>query len=184
MFQSTPTVKSIFYINVVAFLLTLLLPNLMYGLFSLNNPDLGFQFITYQFIHGGFLHIIFNMLVLLSFGPSVEEIYGGRKMWIYYLLCGIAGAALHLYMVGSSNPLVGASGSIWGIMVIFTLMYPNQSMYFMFLPAPIKAKYIIGGLFLIEVISGFNSHDNVSHFGHVGGALMGGLIYLSNKRRF
>lgn len=183
MFQSTPVIKKIFYINIVAYLLTLLMPSIMYGIFSLNNPILVYQFITYQFMHGGFLHILFNMLVLLSFGPVVEEIYGSEKTWIYYLLCGVAGALLHLVVLGISptSPLVGASASIWGMMVIFTFLYPNQSLYLFFIPFPIKAKYIISILFLFEVFGGLFSHDNISHFGHIGGALMGGFIYFMNK---
>ena len=85
MFESTPVVKKIFYINVFMFLLTLMIPSVMYRLFALNNPYTIYQFITYQFMHGGFIHIFFNMLVFLSFAPAIENIYGGRKMLIYYL---------------------------------------------------------------------------------------------------
>jgi membrane associated rhomboid family serine protease len=184
MFQSTPTVKTIFYINLVAFLLTLILPNTMYGIFSLTNANTIYQLISHQFIHANLLHIFFNMLVLLSFGPTVEEYYGSKKMWIYYLACGVAGALLHVAMIHSNSPLVGASGSIWGIMVMFTLLYPEQEMYMFFVPIPIKAKYIVGALFLFEVFGGLKfSNDNVAHFGHIGGSLMGGLLYYLHKKR-
>jgi len=121
------------------------------------------------------------MLVFLSFGPTVENYYGTKKMWIFYLLAGLSGAILHLAMTTGSNPLVGASGAIWGVMMMFTMLYPNDRVYIFLIPYGIRAKYVIGALFLIEVISAVVSHDNVSHYGHIGGGLMGLLLFFQEK---
>lgn len=185
MFQSTNAVKKIFYLNLIMFLLTMFKPHFMFQTFSMFDFNsqyfVPYQFITYQFMHQGFMHILFNMLVLLSFAPFVEEFYGEKKTWIYYLLCGISGSLLHVLMTNSGDiPLVGASASLWGMLVMFTLLRPNEKVYLFFLLG-IKAKYIVSILFLIEVLSALIVHDRVSHYGHIGGALMGLFLYLNNK---
>lgn len=184
MFEATKSVKSIFYINLVLFLLTLVMPNLLYAylpMYEMNSPEFHYyQLITYQFMHGGFVHILFNMLVFLSFAPYVEEYYGTNKFTLFYLLCGIGSALLH-NMLSTGFPLVGASGAIWGIMLIFTILNPNQKVYLFFIPYGIKCKWVIGAMLFIELFSGLVSTDNVSHFGHIGGALTGFLLYLQNK---
>lgn len=187
MFQSTKTIKTIFYLNVVMFIATLILPsiNVYLAMYDLNDSKLfmPWQLITHQFLHAGIIHILFNMLVLLSFGPSVEDIYGSKNTWIYYLSCGIGGSLLHSFMVNSGDiPLVGASGAVWGIIVLFTLLNPNQKMYLFLIPIGIKAKYLITVLFAYEVFSGFTgSGGNVANFGHVGGAIVGAIIFLLHK---
>lgn len=185
MFQSTRAIKTIFYINIVSFILQFIIPQYMayLSMYDMNDSTLfqPFQLITYQFLHGGFLHIIVNMFVLLSFGPFVENIYGETRLWIYYLLCGVAGAVLHSLMLNSGNiPMVGASASIWGIMVMYVMQYPNQKMYFMFIPVGIKGKYIISALFLFELFGAFNQ-DGIAHFGHIGGGILGAIIFLLHK---
>jgi membrane associated rhomboid family serine protease len=186
MFNSTKAVKQIFYINIIMFILTSFFP-ILFAYLAMYDMDsklfMPHQLITHQFLHGGFLHILFNMLVLISFGPSVEDVYGYRKFIFFYLLCGIAGAMLHSFMLNSNDiPLVGASGSIWGIMMLFTILYPNQKMYLFFIPYGIKGKYLITALFVYELLTALISGpDGVAHYGHVGGALMGCVLYLCNR---
>ena len=107
MFQSTDAVKKIFYLNVIMFLLTTFFPQFMFQWFSMFDLHSQYfepyQLITYQFMHQGFMHILFNMLVLLSFGPYIENFYGERKTWVYYLLCGVSGALLHVLMTNSDR---------------------------------------------------------------------------------
>jgi len=196
MFQSAKATKTIFYLNIIVFLFTLMLPAFFVGtpsspsllpMYDLNDSNLFYpwQLITYQFLHAGFIHIAFNMLVLLSFGPLVEDVYGVKRFWIYYLMCGVASGVLHSMMVDSGNiPLVGTSGSIWGVLMMFTLLNPNQKLYFFLIPIGIKAKYLIAIMFLFEVFSGFMLHgDGTAHFGHVGGGLMGLIIFLLYKMK-
>lgn len=183
MFKSTPAVKQLFYINAIMFILTLFSTELFTSLAMYNiasDKFLPYQLITYQFLHSGFLHIIFNMIVLVSFGPDVEKRYGYLNFILFYLICGVMGGLLHTFM--SPNPVVGASASIWGIMVMFTLLYPNQKMYLFFIPYGIRGKYIISALFTYELLVAiFAKNDGVSHYGHIGGALMGLVLYLSNR---
>lgn len=186
MFESSKSVKSIFYINLLVFIVTLIFPGFIYQNFAMYNIHSDnfhlYQLITYQFLHGGFLHILFNMLVFLSFGPFVEDFYGSRNLWTYYLICGVSSCLLQEYMVPSDIALVGASGSIWGIMVLFVFLYPNEKVMLFFIPYGIKAKYIISILFLIELLTAFTSSGgNVANFGHIGGAIMGGIIYFYKK---
>lgn len=187
MFEGTKAVKTIFYINVVTFVLFLILDSMSVALFRKlcawnwkSDNFLPFQYITYQFLHDGFFHILFNMLTLISFAPLVEKQLGEKKFYIYYLICGIFAAILHMSMNVSNLPLVGASGSIWGILVMFALLDPNQSLNIIFFQA--KAKYLIGILFVLEfILCIFGDRSSVSHWGHVGGATTGFLFFLYEK---
>lgn len=77
--------------------------------------------------------------------------------------------------------MVGASGALYGVMVVFAILNPNETLYFFGLIG-IKAKYLIGGLFFMEVILGFTSQcDGIGHFAHVGGGVTGALLYFGSK---
>jgi membrane associated rhomboid family serine protease len=187
MFEGSKAVKTIFYINIVSFLIFLILDpsdSSIFRIFSAWNWKsdnfLPFQLITYQFLHVGLLHLIFNMLVFVSLAPPVEEYLGEKKFWIYYLMCGISSAILHMSMTSGNLSLVGASGSIWGIMVISAFLSPNQLLYIIFFP--VKAKYLICTLFAFEfILCIFGERSSTSHWGHVGGAISGGLFFLYEK---
>lgn len=190
MFQSAKATKTIFYLNVIIFLFTMIFPSFIYrnlAMYDFNDSTMfePWQLITHQFLHGGVIHIVFNMLVLISFAPLVENVYGTKRFWIYYLLCGVASCVLHSVMVNSGDiPLVGASGSIWGVLMMFTLLNPNEKMYLFFIPFGIKAKYLVSAVFLFEIFGGFAINDGTAHFGHVGGGLMGLIIFLLYKIKF
>jgi len=83
-----------------------------------------------------------------------------------------------------NRPSVGASGAVFGILLAFGMLFPNQPIFFIFLPIPIKAKYFVAGYGILELISGFTSNGNVAHFAHLGGLLFGYLIlrYWKSKR--
>jgi membrane associated rhomboid family serine protease len=189
MFQGTKAVKTIFYLNVGIFALLSILDLIgvhITGLFCAWNWEtknfIPFQLITYQFLHGGILHLLFNMLAFVSLAPLVENYLGERKFYIYYLLCGIFSAVLHIQMVGGTVPLVGASGSIWGVTAMFALLHPNEKLNIMFIPIHFKAKHLIGILFGIELFFCiFASQGSISHWGHVGGAITGIVLFLVEK---
>jgi membrane associated rhomboid family serine protease len=138
------------------------------------------QLVSYMFLHGGFMHILFNMYVLVMFGLPVEMIWGRRRFLLYYLFCG-TGAGLVIFLIalltGSPMPTVGASGALFGVMLAFSVLYPNaEVLLFFFLP--VKAKYLIiiyAGFELYMEMSG--SQPNVSHVGHLGG-LVSGILFL------
>lgn len=90
------------------------------------------------------------------------------------------------YYNKTNTPMVGASGAIFGIMAGFAYLFPNTEMMMMFIPVPVKAKYMVGGYFLIELYLSFqnNPGDSVAHLAHVGGAVVGFiLVYIWNKNR-
>ena len=186
MFPSSKTIKQLFYANIAIFAIGMLLQFVgfpFYQLFALFPQD-GFmphQLITHQFLHGGILHLAFNMLALISVGALVEDYFGRARFILFYLLSGLGAAFLHMFMINSSVPMVGASGALYGVMVVFAILNPNETLYFFGLIG-IKAKYLIGGLFLMEVILGFTSQcDGIGHFAHCGGAITGLLFYFIDK---
>jgi membrane associated rhomboid family serine protease len=166
------------------------------------------QLLTYMFVHGGWAHIIFNMFALFSFGPILEYAIGPKKFFNLYFIAGIGAAliqmlaqAVEVHMATGSftisdatvfanqldynkvaaiygGPTVGASGAIFGVIVAFAMLYPDMELMLLFVPVPIKAKYLIPVYIIIELISGFGqfSGDNVAHFAHLGGALIGFLL--------
>src|SRR5438094_904191 len=85
------------------------------------------QLLTYMFLHGDFMHIFINMLVLWMFGSQLEMIWTPKKFLTYYFLCGLGGAIAHLFispLLGGTGPLLGASGGIFGLLIAFGLMFP------------------------------------------------------------
>ena len=121
--------------------------------------------------------VLLQMLVL---GIEVHNITGSFSIAnansdsSYFPYGGINGQLYGIYHA----PLVGASGAIFGLLVAFGMLYPNLELMILFIPVPIKAKYIIPGYIIIELISGFGqfSGDNVAHFAHLGGALLGFIL--------
>ncbi len=192
MFNLTPVIKNLLLINVVVFSLTLLLRlfNIeLFEYFALFDPESQYfhywQFITYQFLHSGPLHILFNMLALASLGPFVETYFGGKKFITFYLVSGVIAALLYI-ATSSVNittidiPMVGASGALFGVLAFFAIIHPNEKLYLFLIPIGIKAKWAIGVLISIELGLSLHSdpNDHVAHMAHIGGALSGLLFYL------
>lgn len=186
MFQGTQSVKFLFYTNLLVFLFSLLAGKAFLFLFALWNYNSDYfllhQVITYQFLHGGLVHLAFNMLALISILPAVEDYLDSKKFLIYYLICGIFAGLFNTFVTGSMVPMVGASGSIWGMVVMFALLYPNTKLSLMFIPYGIKAKWLIGGLALLELILGFSQvNDGIGHLAHIGGGVAGLSLFVYEK---
>lgn len=150
-------------------------PTLFWGQLALWQP------FTYLFLHGGLLHIGFNMLVLWMFGGEVEQILTSKRFIVYYLLCGVgAGLLVALIQPGMPIPTIGASGAIYGIMLAFGLFFPERTLLIYGI-IPVKAKYLVVILavmtFLFSVQS---SGSGISHIAHLGGMLFG-FIYLKQN---
>ena len=187
MFESTPTVKKFFYINVIAFILSLIFTNFVLGNFALwsfkgDNFQI-WQLITHQFLHGGILHIAFNMLALFSLGGHVENFLGEKKFTYFYLISGAFAGLFHSMLVNDvSHPMVGASGAIFAIFGFFGLAYPNEKLYAFFIPIGIKARNLLFTLIGLEVLLALISNgDGVGHWAHVGGAIAGISFFYINK---
>lgn len=145
-----------------------------------------YQFITYMFMHGSLSHIFFNMFGVYMFGSILENIWGSKRFLNYYLLCGLGAAALQVgiyYMNGEFSYLLGASGALFGLLVAFAMMFPNTYLNIYFL-IPVKAKYLVTAYGLFELLGGLMNRegDNISHFGHLGGLIVGAIIMLIWKR--
>ena len=134
------------------------------------------QLVTYLFIHAGIWHLLFNMFTLWMFGVSLESDWGTRKFLKYYFLCGI-GAGICDVVVNAAlghNPItVGASGAIYGLLLAFGVLYPEQTILFSFL-FPIKAKYFVMIYGAIEFLTALSANGNgISNIAHLGGMLFG-----------
>ena len=164
-----------------------------------------YQLLTYMFMHGGLQHIFFNMFALWMFGCVAENVWGPKKFLFYYISCGIGagliqelvqyisyfviddlGSYEYVNLNGVSvtvdyylNQLttVGASGAIYGILLAFGMLFPEERIFIFPLPVPIKAKWFILAYVAIELFSALGtSGDGVAHFAHLGGMLFGFLM--------
>lgn len=189
--QLTPVVKYMLLANAVLFVFSHLLGDtvhywLNYALALNRNSIFHFhlwKLVTYMFMHGGFFHFFFNMLVLWMFGCDVEYYLGSARFLKFYLYAGVAAGLLHLIIEPVAG-VIGASGAIYGIMVAFALIFRERVitlLLFFIIPIQMKAKYLIALLFGMVVLAIlFTGGDSPeAHFAHLGGALFGlGYFYL------
>lgn len=189
--QLTPVVKNLLILNVLMFLVQNIFPvtTPMLALFAPWGAHfLPVQLVTHFFMHGGIAHIFFNMFALVSFGAILEALWGAKRFLLYYFVCAFGAAAMHITYAYFTNdmalnpeanfPVVGASGAIYGLLIAFAVNFPDYKLMLIFFPVPIKARYFIPVLILIELYMGFSSAkwDNTAHFAHLGGALFGYLF--------
>ena len=197
-----PGLKWLILSNIIVFVLTYLVPPV--GVFfdrafalSANSAISNFmvwQLATYMFLHGGILHLLFNLLTLWFFGTQLERDWGTRRFLKYYFFCGIAAGVCVLAVnsaiafLSSSEETarlywhvrtIGASGAIFGILVAFGVLYPNQTVLMNFL-FPIKAKYMVMIYAGIELLMTFGPNNGVSTIAHLGGMAFG-YIYLKGR---
>jgi membrane associated rhomboid family serine protease len=141
------------------------------------------QIVSSFFSHFGFLHFFLNMMVLFNFGPTLEMVMGAKRFLIAYLAIGILSGLLIAFLDPSPYPVVGASGALFGIMVLYAFYYPKTRLGLMFLPIqfPIRG-FLIGAaalsavLVAVEAIT-HNMMGGISHFGHLSGMVVG-FVYL------
>ena len=136
---------------------------------------------TYLFFHGGIWHVLINMFVLWMFGSELEKFWGKKEFLRFFFITGIgSGLITILFSLSSTNPVVGASGSIYGVLLAYGLLFPNRLVYLYFL-IPIKVKYLV---ILIGAIAFFSSlnpgNSNISHLTHLSGMVIG-FIYLRSS---
>ena len=253
----TETVKHLIIINVLFFIGSEFMGKDVQELLSLYYfESTKFRFwqpLSHMFMHGGIMHIAFNMFALFSFGSMLESMWGGKKFLFFYISCGLGAAALHtavnyfeifnvlkdssdlnlskesvnqiLSLTISENrvyrpdlfsnellpilnklnkrellneinfnslfeaakitqiPAVGASGAIYGLLVAFAFMFPNAELMMLFIPVPVKAKYFVPGILVIDLVLGLKGNSifggngtGIAHFAHIGGALIGFLM--------
>ena len=187
-----PGVKWLLIVNTIIFVLTYLCPlqlqrQIMLVLAlsaeaAVRNLFV-WQLVTYMFLHAGITHVLFNMLTLWMFGIQLERDWGTRRFLKYYFYCGIAAGVCVLVvniLLGYWGVVtLGASGAIFGVLVAFGVMYPDQTvlMYFLF---PIKAKYLVMIFVAVELLLTFGPNTGVSTIAHLGGAAFG-FVYLKGR---
>ncbi len=141
------------------------------------------QLVTYLFLHGGITHILFNMLALWMFGTPLEQEWGTRRFLKYYFYCGIAAGvcdvAVNALLGVWTTHTIGASGAIFGLLLAFGVLYPNQTVLMSFL-FPIKAKYMVMIYAGIELLLSIGPNTGVSSVAHLGGMAFG-YLYLKTK---
>jgi membrane associated rhomboid family serine protease len=146
--------------------------------------------LTSMFLHGGWMHLIGNMWFLWIYGDNVEDVLGHTKFVLFYLLCGIAAALVHVTMNPYSRiPTVGASGAIAGVMGAYVVKFPHSRIltlvpiFVFFTTMELPAIVILAYWFILQIFSGFGSiaYSNVSRGGvawwaHAGGFIAGMIL--------
>ena len=137
------------------------------------------QLVSYMFLHGDFLHILFNMFVLWMFGCEVERKWGSREFLKYYFICGIGAGLFHLIIYPTSiAAVVGASGAIFGIMLAFAMLFPDRPILLLPFFISLKAKYWVIVFGAMALLFGFmDRQGGIAHFAHLGGMVIG-FLYL------
>ncbi len=190
-----PVVRTLLILNVAAYVIDVILQSLglhitsLFGLYYAGSPYFQlYQLITYMFMHANFWHLFWNMFALWMFGRIMEQAWGGRNFFIYYMVCGL-GAALTQevgQLAGWINPYamtIGASGAIYGILLAFAMTFPDERLFVIPIPFPIKAKYFVAFYAIIELVEGLGASDQVAHYAHLGGMFFGLFLILYWRKR-
>jgi membrane associated rhomboid family serine protease len=166
-----------------------------------------YQLVTYLFLHASFMHILSNMFGLWMFGCVIENVWGPKKFLFYYITCGVGAGLLqeiaqfvsfymtiaeqvpettlgivmeygtHYASALNSWTTIGASGAVYAIILAFGMTFPNERLFIIPFPFPIKAKWFVLGYVAIEFFSALGSSgDGVAHTAHLGGMLFGYLM--------
>ena len=201
-----PVVKNLLIINVIFFLLDSTFGNFginltrLLGLhYPLSENFFPTQYFTYLFMHGNFPHLFFNMFALWMFGYTLENAWGSKRFLFFFLFCGVGAGFIQNIVVAyevwnftqlgyhpvsvarymNNAVVIGASGSVYGILLAFGMMYPNMKVYLYFL-FPVKVKYFVCFLGLLALFSGLGGGggSNIAHFAHLGGMLFGFILIM------
>jgi membrane associated rhomboid family serine protease len=183
-----PGTQTLIGINVIAFAVDSLLHNALFGSFALwpIGPQFApWQVLTYGFLHGGLMHLLFNMFGLYMFGSDIESVWGQRRFVVYYLTCVVTAAIAQLavtWLTGSYYPTVGASGGLFGVLLAFGMMFPKRVVVLLIPPVPLPAWLFVTLFGLIELYMGISgTAPGVAHFAHLGG-MIGGYILIQYWR--
>lgn len=200
---SAPVVVNLLIANLVAFLIPQFFSGgtnlfLYYGaLWPLGTPDYlletgqvapfgAWQLVTYAFLHGGFYHLLFNMLGLFIFGTDCERTWGSHRFLFYYAVCAIGAGlvqllvgSLHVYNNGTPYPTVGASGGVYGVMLAYAWLFPDRSISLLFPPVTLPARTFVIIMAVLTLFNGLGGFmPGIAHFAHFGGMAFGLLVLL------
>jgi rhomboid family protein len=181
--------RALIFVNVGVYLLQLYAPRPMETLFALQPLAGGafrpWQLLTYAFLHDptNLAHIFLNMFALFMFGRTLELYWGARRFVVFYLICVIAAGVTQLVVEGASagrpEPVIGASGGVFGVLLAFAWYFPRQRLFVIPIPIPIPAWLFVTLYGLAELLFGVTGREaGVAHFAHLGGMLGGALCIL------
>jgi len=181
-----PATRAILITNVVVYLLEQIAFDPLIKLFAL--WPLGplfrpWQIVTYAFLHDpGIAHIFFNMFALYMFGGALESFWGSRRFVMFYFASVLAAAGTELLVLTQSRviePVIGASGGVFGLLLGFAWFFPQQRLMLLFPPIPMPAWLFVTLYGALELVLGVRgTQDNVAHFAHLGGMLGGAVMIL------
>jgi membrane associated rhomboid family serine protease len=190
-----PTTQTLIGLNVIAFVLQVMFGGEWFAQFALwpfGSEFAPWQVLTYGFLHGSVMHLLFNMFGLYMFGSDIEAVWGQRRFLTYYLVCIVAAAIAQLTVTaitGAFYPTVGASGGVFGILLAFGMMFPRRTVVLLIPPIPMPAWLFVTIYGLIELYLGITgSASGIAHFAHLGG-MVGGYLMIrywrsGPRRRF
>lgn len=186
--------------NVAAYFLLAPLGGVAFGAFALwplgeyYIPEMGgtvgfevWQLVTSAFLHGSTLHLLLNMIGLMSFGGEIERVLGPRRYLILYFTAVIVAALVQLIVVsttpGPIYPTVGASGGVFGVLLAFGMMFPRRMVMLLFPPIPMPAWLLVTLFGALELFNGVvGTQSGIAHFAHLGG-MLGAWVLLRRWRR-
>ena len=191
----TPAIKILIITNVIAFLASLVVPVLVVEFALIPRAVIEqlavYQLVTYMFLHGGFGHLLVNMLGLWMFGTELERTWGTRFFTKYYFVTGIGAGILTILWSLSPLPyaqniyysaVIGASGAVYGVLLAYGMYFPNRSIY-MYFVFPVQARYFVMIIGAITFLSSMGAGGSgVAHTAHLGGLLVG-YLYLKSLRK-
>lgn len=178
----TPRVVALLVANAGMFLLQMLFPQVtrylaFYPWEVLRHP---WTPITYMFLHGGFMHILFNMWALYLFGPRVEERLGSQRFLGLYFVSGLTGALLSFLTPQAG--VIGASGAVFGVFFAFAKFWPRAQIFIWgILPVEARTLVVVGTV--LSLWLGYTGGGGVAHFAHLGG-YVGAWIFLRLAERY
>ena len=171
--------RALLLLNLIVFGAQFLLPEMIehFALWPLGNGFEPWQIVSYAFLHGGFAHLAFNMIGLISFGSELEEYWGANRLLKFYFASVVTAAMTQLAVtasIGEIAPTVGASGGIYGLLLGFAMMFPSRRIVPLIPPIPMPAwlfATLFGALELYLGVTG--SATGIAHFAHLGGMIGG-----------
>ena len=179
-----PATTALIAANVAVFLLQGLAPQLIvpFALWPLatSGMNLGasfapWQLVTYAFLHGGLLHLAFNMFALYMFGGALERVFGTRRYLTLYFVSVLSAAATQLVVAmlsGAIYPTIGASGGVFGLLLAYGMYFPHNRVMLLFPPIPMPARTFVVLYAVLELFLGVTgSQEGVAHFAHLGGMI-------------
>lgn len=196
--RMTPVTGALIIANVLVWALDEMLGGILVLWFALWPPDMGmteslfqpWQLVSYGFLHGGGTHLFFNMFGLFMFGPDIERLFGPRRFAVYYFVCVIGAALMHLIVMSASNlppaPMVGASGGLMGVLLAYAMAFPQRQLMLLFPPIPMPAWLFVTLYGAFDLIAGVTqTASGIAHFAHLGGMATGFVLirYWRTQRR-